>query len=103
MVYGDFDFGPLRALAWATEKRTCLKADRLLSDGREGRSKSDGPLSGSWRPLFGRREADSGLPGSVVVTGTVGDMPCRVTTRISRMTLRRMEAREAGTGAPGSR
>ncbi len=103
MVYGDFDFGRLWAVAGAADKRTYLKAEGLLSGGREGRSRSDGPLSGSWRPLFDRREADSGLPGSVVVTGSVDDVPCRVTTPVSRMMLRSMEAREAGTGVPGSR
>jgi len=102
MVYGDFDFGRLWAVAGAAEDRTYLKADRLLSGGREGCSKSDGPLSGGWSPLFDRAEADSGIPGNVVVTGSVGDVPCRVTTLLSRMTLRRMAAREVGTGVPRS-
>ena len=103
MVYGDFAFGRLWALAGEAENWTYLKADGLLSGGREGRSKSDGPLSDSWRPLFDGAEAESGIPGNVVVTRSVGDMPCRVTTLVSRMTLHPMAAREAGTGVPVSR
>jgi len=103
MTYGDFDFGLIWARSGAAEERTYVKADRPLSGGREGCLKSDRPLSGGLRLLFGRPEADAGIPGSVVAAGSVSDGPCRVTTRVSRMMLRRMAGRAAGSGVPGSR
>jgi hypothetical protein len=103
MSYGDFDFWPLRALAGATEKRKHMQADGLLSGGLNGCLKSDGPLSGDGRLVFGMGKADAVIPGSVVAAGFVIDEPCRVTTPVSRMSLRRMAARGAGNGVPGSR
>jgi len=87
MAYGDFGFGLIWALAVAAEKRTHLKAGRLLCGGREGCLKSDSPLSGGVRLLFDRREADAILPRSVVAAGAVSDEPSRVTTPFFRMTL----------------
>ena len=103
MVYGIFDFGWFSPLAGAANMRTVLRADRLLFGRHRGRLDADRPTLRRISLLLRGGGAAFSASRSMVATGAIDAMACRITMQSSRICARLLAGRAVGTGVRKSR
>lgn len=103
VVYGDFDFGQIRALIDASDMRTDMEADGPLFGIGGGCADADRLILAGKRPLMGGLGAEPVVPRSAGAARSLGYEPCRVTTPVSRLMSKGMAGRGAGSGVRRSR
>lgn len=108
-TYGDFDFRPVRAMAWVHAQADGSISGRLLLGAQCGRPDADRPILGELESEFGGAESAFGRGRCRLARSPERGCseacpvePCGVMASVSRSRLVRRAAHAAGSGAAGS-